>query len=440
MTFDRFFALAKEKGIAQSQIHVVRSNKLSIRLFHHEIDSYTIADSQTIIACGIYNGKFGSASTEKLGKDTFDYLVNQIILTATYSEKMDEVGIFEGSEKYKKANVYKKELKQIPVSTKLADLRKLEDAIYAASPLVSDANGISYGEIESSTELYNSHGLKLKQKTNYFIFSAGAVLRKEEEVKTYYDYFFGNDYGKFNPETMAKTIVEEGLKKFGGVSCPSGKYPTVLDRDVFASLIDAFLSSAIADEIQRHSSFLEGKLGQKIVSSKLTIEERPLTKGPSYTYFDDEGVAAYNKTIVKKGVLNSLFYNRETAKKDGVTSTGNGSWQGSKIGTSYASIYVKPGKASFADMISSIKDGVYITEVEGLGTGLNANSGDFSCQAEGFRIRDGKLAEPLNLITLSGNLLKMLNDLKALDNRINVEGHDLMIPDAFIKSMAIGGE
>ena len=65
MKFDKFFALAKEAGISESQIQISKSSSLTIKLFHHEIDNYQVNSSQSVVACGIYNGKFGSARTEK---------------------------------------------------------------------------------------------------------------------------------------------------------------------------------------------------------------------------------------------------------------------------------------------------------------------------------------------------------------------------------------
>ena len=147
-----------------------------------------------------------------------------------------------------------------------------------------------------------------------------------------------------------------------------------------------------------------------------------------------------NKTVIDKGVLKTYFHNRETAKKDGVESTGNASWGGGKFGIGFLNVFVKGGKKSFDEMIAPIKLGVYITDIAGLGTGMNPASGDFSCQAEGFMIRVGKFAEPLNLITLSGNLMKMFDSIKDLDNRVELQVSATSCPDLYIKSMNIGGK
>ena len=439
MNFQRFFQLAKEAGIRESQVQITGGETIAIQLFHHEIESYKVNSSQSLIACGIYNGKFGSARTEKIDNGTIDYLIQQIIISASKSEKEDAQPLFKGSPKYHKKKIYNEALDAISIEDKLNDLRALENAVYAQDSRVIEVEA-GYTERKSYSEFYNSHGLKLKQKANYFYFGTYAVANDGKEAKTGYEVFLGSEYEKFNPKELAEKVVKEAVAKFGGDSIKSKKYPTVLRYEVASAFVDAFLSSAIADEVQRHSSLLEGKLGQKVASSKLTIEERPLTKNVFFSYFDDEGVATYNKPVVKNGVLKTYFYNRETAAKDGVESTGNGAWEGAKIGTGYANIYVKPGKASFEELIAPIEDGVYITEIMGLGTGLNPRSGDFSCQAEGFHIVNGKIAEPLTLITLSGNLLKMFRDLKGFCNDAKLTLGGTTLADCYIKSMNIGGK
>ena len=439
MKFDKFFELAASKGITESQLAFSRSNSLSIELFRREIENFSVNDSQNIAAAGIVGGKFGSSRTEKLDKNTFDFLVNNILLGTKLNEKEEEADIFKGSEKYHKKNVYNPALAETPTEKKLALIKEIEDRLYKADSRVAEVE-VSYAERESEMQFYNSYGLKLKQKSNYFFIAASVVMRDGDVTKNNWEGVLDRDLSAVDIDKIVEKCVGGAAKKFGAESIATKKYPTVLDRDVVASLVDYFLASAVADEVQRHSSMLEGKLDQKVASSKLTIEEKPLEKNVFFSYFDGEGVATRNKVVVKNGVLKTYFYNRETAKKDGVESTGNGTWGGGKIGTSYANIFVKPGKVSFDELIAPIEDGVYITEVAGLGTGMNAVSGDFSCQAEGFHIVNGKIAEPLTLITLSGNLLKMFRDLKGFANDSKLTFSAISAPSAYIKSMNIGGK
>ncbi|MCH4277578.1 MAG: TldD/PmbA family protein [Bacilli bacterium] len=439
MNFQKFFDLAKAKGLSESQIQISKSNNLSIGLFHKDIDSYKVSSSQSVIACGIYNGKFGSCRSEKIGSDTFEYLIEGIISSASINEKSEKAELFAGSEKYHKKNVYSVALANTPVEKKIALLHEIEDGI-AAEPGINEVEGVHYSDSESVSEFHNSRGVNLKQKGNYFVVYASAMAEKGGEKKTGFDIASGDDISKLDVKAFVKRAATRATSKFGGVQCTSGSYPTVISNDVFSDLIEYYVSAASAEDVQKKSSFLGGKLHQKIASSKVSIAEKPLTKNIFFSYFDDEGVAAQNKDILKRGVLETYLYNREAAKKDGVESTGNGQWEGDKIGIGYSNIFVKKGKQSFDEMISPIKEGVYITEIAGLGTGMNANSGNFSCQAEGFMIRDGKIAEPLSLITLSGSLLKMMKDVKALDSNELTTVSSITCPDVYIKAMSIGGK
>lgn len=440
MKFDQFFALAKEKGIEASQLQLSKSKSVSMSLFHHEMDNYSVSDSQSIIACGVVNGKFGSCRSEKMDKDTFAYLIQGILDSASVNEKEEKAELFQGSEKYHKKNVYNKDLPLIPIEKKIALLHEVEDGLFAYDKRISEVEEVAYEEAEGVSEFYNSYGLKLSQKSNYFFLYGVAVAKVGEEVKNAFDVVIGNDFSTIDPKALVKSIAEKVLAKFGGSSCESGKYPTVLQNDVFASLMNFFVFSVSSDEVQRQSSFLIGKLGQQIASKKVTILEKPLQKNVFFSYFDDEGVATMDKEIVNHGVLKTYLYNRETAKKDGVNSTGNGQWRGDKIGIGYGNVVVKGSTKSFTEMIAPIKRGVYITEIDGLDTGMNPQSGNFSCQAQGFMIEDGKLGAPLNLITLSGNLLEMLQDVKMLDSNERLLMSSFTCPDVYIKEMSIGGK
>ena len=178
---------------------------------------------------------------------------------------------------------------------------------------------------------------------------------------------------------------------------------------------------------------------QKIASKKVTIEDRPLQKNAFARWFDDEGVATYNKPIIKNGILQTYLYNLTTAAKDGVQTTGNG-FGGNKKGVEPAFLYVKPGKKSLDELFAEVGNGVYITDVSGIHAGLNAQSGNFSLQSTGFMIENGKKGKPLDLITVSGNLLEIFQDVLEVGNDTYVSPSGVSAQSLLIKKIAVSGK
>lgn len=436
MNSKKFIKLASESGLEASEIVITKNTNFSFSLFHSEIDSYSVSTSSKILARGIFNGKIGSATTEKDDATTSSFLINTIKTAASLNEKEEKPIIFEGSKKYHKKNVYSKALEEWKAEDKIELLHKLEDKLKSLDSRVSEVQ-VEYIENSSEENFSNSYGLNLKNKGNYFYIYGSVVVKEGDEIKSGGDIFLDSDPSKFDLDKFATKIVNEAISLLHGTPIKNKKYKAVLSPDVVSSLLNALLSSCSAEAVQKHSSLLEGKLNTKVLSKKITIDEKPLTKNCFFTYFDDEGVACENKRVFDKGVLKTYFYNLETAAKDGVESTGNASRSGSKMGISFSNIVLKPGKLSQEELFAKIKNGVYITDINGLHAGLNPESGDFSLQSEGYHVVDGKKAGPLTLITIAGNLFKVFNDVIAVgnDHKLTLSSND--VPSLAVKNIAV---
>lgn len=441
MKYDRFFELAKAAGIEEAELSISTSYSLSFSLFHSEIDSYTSSNSSSFLARGIYKGKMASVSSDVYNKSVAEYFVKKIVENASVIENDDPVFIFKGSEKYRKINTFNKDLPEILIEKKIQIAKDIESQIKNGDPRIVEVETVAYDESSSSMTILNSHGLKLKQKNNYFLYYAGAVAKENGQTKTGGDICFGNDFSKFVPCDLAKSVVKETVSKLGGYPCDTATYKAVLSQDVVISLLRAYLSSAIAEEVQKNSSLFIGKLGQKVASKKVTIEDLPLAKTVFARFFDDEGVATYNKHIVKNGILQTYLYNLTTAAKDGVQSTGNGDvGGGSTVGTSCWYLKMKPGRKSLDELFEEVGDGVYITEVSGLHAGLNPRSGNFSLQSTGFLVKNGKKDHALDIITVSGNLVDLFNSVIEVgsDSKVFISGAEC--PSVVVKKIAVSGK
>ena len=440
MKYDKFFELAKEAGIEEAELYIGQSYELEFSLFHGEVDNYSNNNGYSIMARGLVNGKFGAASCDVFNNEKAAYLVKEIVANAGIIENEDPQIIFKGSEKYKKINTFNNQLAKVPVEDKMNVLKELEKAIRGYDKRIVEVQTVEYSETMHTTTLLNSHGLKLVAKTNYFVIAGLALASENGQMKSGWDLILDNDFSKVDAQKLGEKIAKETVEQLGGAPCETGKYKVVLAPNVVSSLMNALIDSASAEEVQKHSSFFEGKLHQKVASKRITIEDKPLARNVFAHWFDDEGVATYNKAIIKNGVLETFMHNLTTAAKDGVESTGNGQRQGSKIGVSSNFLVLKPGKKTQEQLFEEVGHGVYVTDISGLHAGLNSQSGNFSLQSTGFMIENGKKGKPLDLITVSGNLLEVFNDVLAVGSDVKVQPQGTSCPSLMIKKLSITGK
>ena len=438
--YDKFFALAKEAGLEEVELSITESHSLDISMFHGEVDEYKDNNGYSISARGILNGKCGSASADVWNAEKAKWLVKEIVANAKVIENDDPIFIFKGSEKYKKINTFNKNLENVTIDQKINALLDLEKELRATDSRIIEVAMVMYSQSSEKNTLINSNGLNLVQRNNYFYAGAQCVAKEGEQTKSGFDLFFGNDFNAFNPKDLAKKIAKVTLDQLGGEPCESKAYKAVLHQDVVTGLLRAFINHASAEEVQKQSSAFIGKVGQKVASKKVTIEDQPLQKNPFCRWFDDEGVATYNKAIISKGVLQTYLYNLTTAAKDGVQTTGNGYGGGSKKEVASTFLSLKPGKKSLDELFAMVGDGVYITDITGLHAGLNPRSGNFSLQSTGFMIENGKKGKPLDLITVSGNLFELFGDVLEVGNDVKISPSGVSAESVLIKKIVVSGK
>jgi TldD protein len=133
-----------------------------------------------------------------------------------------------------------------------------------------------------------------------------------------------------------------------------------------------------------------------------------------YYAYDAEGIATAKNVLVENGKLLSLLSSRETAAKFGISSSGNAR---SKVGDQpivrMSNTYLKPGNLAFEELIEDIKDGIYLKGSRG--GQVDTGKGIFQFNAaESFMVENGEIKAPLRDVSLSGNILEILNHVDAV--------------------------
>ena len=434
---------AADAGIRDYEIYYQSGSSLSADALKDEINSFTSSKEGGICFRCVVDGKQGYASSELLSKEALSELPQKALSNAKVSSSEDEVFLFAGSPAYAKL---------APVDTRFPEasalchsVLDLQKSLYAESPKVGDGtqSGIAYYEEE--IHLANSKGLNLSNRICGGLRYAEAVVREGEEAES--GYAFADEENEEDCKALAKKTVDAACARLGAVTVASGKYPIVIDGKVFRDFLSAFSPIFSAKNAQKGLSRLAGKEGETIASPLVTIVDDPMREGaPAKTNFDGEGVATARREVVKDGVLKTLLYDLTTAKKAGVESTGNGQKPSyaSPVSIAPYQFSIGAGKSSREDLFALAKDGIFVTGCKGFHAGANAVTGDFSMESYGFRIRDGKSAEPIKSFTISGNFFDLLKEIAGLGDTVSW-GMPLGLtafgsPDLFLPSVSVAGD
>ena len=206
------------------------------------------------------------------------------------------------------------------------------------------------------------------------------------------------------------------------------------------SLLQTFCGIFSAENAQQKLSLLSGREGETIASPLITIMDDPLLPGGLATSaFDGEGSASRTKAVVEQGVLKTLLHNRRTAAKQGVETTGNARRAG-RMDVAPTNFYIVPGSRSLDQLLQDMEDGLLITDVSGLHAGANPVSGDFSLLSNGFVIRGGKQAEPVERVTVAGNFYQLLKAVRAVGSDLEFPGSSVGSPSLDVGTLPVSGK
>lgn len=446
MDFNQFkeeiFALAKEKGFDDYEIFYQTNKSLSLNSYEGKIDEFKNTRSGGVSFRGILNGKSSMTFSEVIDENTAKYLVDNTFEAVQFIEDEDEVLLHDGSGEYKEdLNMYFSEIDEIKMQEKIDYVLNLEAKAKEKGD-IDKVLGAYYSDSNVYIKIANSKGLDLEEEQNYIYSYIG--LSKADEVDTQVEYEDCIAYNKdelYN-NTMIEDAKKELFKKLNSKSIKTGNYPCVFRRDAMSELLSAFCDAFNAKACQKGFSPYADKVGEMIASDIITIVDDPhIERGLSTSKFDGEGVATFKKTIVEKGVLKTHLHNLSTAKKAGVTNTANASRGGFKsdIGISPTNFFIENGTLSFEELVKEMGEGVIITDMAGLHSGLNVVSGNFSLSAKGFYYKNGEY-KPVHQIVITDNFYDMIKRIQNIANDLDLMKSSIASPSIRIDSISVAGK
>ena len=247
-----------------------------------------------------------------------------------------------------------------------------------------------------------------------------------------------------DPEAIGAEAAERALSMIGAGKPASRSCPVILDETVAASFAGLIGGGLGAKAVQRGRSPFAGRLEEALASEAFALHDDGRDpQGPASAPFDAEGVPRRRTALIEGGRLRSYLYDTYSANREGVSSTGSAARQGYRSLPSVApsNLVVAPGALSLEQLLAEAGDGILVTDVAGLHSGVNPVTGVFSVGASGREIRGGALAEPVREFTIAGELTAMLGAVSAAgaETRWVPFGGSVSTPPLLIAEMAISG-
>jgi PmbA protein len=321
---------------------------------------------------------------------------------------------------------------------KIALARQAEAAALATDRRIANSEGAEYWDRRARYAYATSHGFARGYGTSAFGLSVSPVAVDNGEMQRDYWYTAARHRAALEPpEAIGRIAAGRALRRLGARKVKTVEVPVIFDPDTAATLVRAVAGAVSGPSLYRRASFLLDRLGQRVATPRVTIvDDGLIPRALGSRPFDGEGLATRRTVVVGEGTLESYLLDSYSARKLGLRSTHHASRDGSGVGVSTTNLMLRPGPASPDDLIRSVKNGFYVTEL--IGFGVNGVTGDFSKGAAGLWIENGQLAYPVAEVTVAGNLLEMFGAIEGIGNDLVLRDRTVA-PTVLIGRMVVAG-
>lgn len=289
---------------------------------------------------------------------------------------------------------------------------------------------ISYRDVITRVLLHSSLGTLVEEVTPRTIISCRVIAKEGDLMQSGHE-VLGNVAGyelveEIRPEDFSVKAARRAVSLLKAKAPPRGRFSVVADPEVGGLFVhEAIGHNSEGDLVYSGQSIIADKIGQKIASELVTVIDDPTMRGYGSFTYDHEGVKARQHVIVRNGVLVRFLHSLESAAKLG------GSPEGSARAQSHnypplvrmSNIYLAPGDMTLEEILEEIDYGLYLSGSE-YGY-VETEKGQFTCKVEeAWLIERGELTEHLRDVAISGSILEILRNIKAVgrDLRLKMPG------------------
>jgi PmbA protein len=435
---DRIVGWAKEGE--QLEAVVVRSSDTEIRAYEGDVEQLSSAQTQGVGIRVISDQRVGFAYAGSLDEDVLSETLAEARDNAGFGTADEFVGLAEpDGVPVAELDLYREALADFPADRKVELAIALEKAARGADPRISVVESADYVDSTSERAVVTSTGIRTAGRETAAYVVASVLASDGDETQTGFGFSVGREPGDLDIGVAAADAARRATRMLGATKPPSQRVTVVLDPYVTAQLLGIIGSTLSGEAVLKGRSPFADRIGDSIGSGLLTLVDDPTNpEAFTATQTDGEGLATRRNTLIEGGVLKGFLHNVYTARRLGTRSTGS-AVRGFKSTPSAGAraVSLLPGTKSQSELIADVGDGVLVQSVQGLHSGVNPVSGDFSTGAEGLRIVGGEVGSPLREFTIASTLQRILHDVLAVGGDVewlpmSAAGVSLVISDVTV--------
>ena len=423
---------AREKGASACEVDASEGFGQSVGVRCDEVETIEFNRDKGV-GITVYAGqRKGYASTSDFSPQALRETVEAALNIARFTAEDDCAGLADAAlmaKDFPDLDLYHPW--DLSVEQAIETARRCEQAAFDANPLITNSEGASVSTQQAQFVSANSLGFMGGYPTARHYISC-SVIAGEQDAMQRDDWYTTSRNARLldDPALVGRIAAERAVARLGGRKVKTGEFPVLFEAPLAGGLLGSLVHAASGGALYRKSSFLLDHLGKRVMPEFVQISERPHIKGGlSSASFDSDGVATRDREIVTNGILQGYFLSTYTARKLGMQTTAN-------AGGSHNMI-IEPGQHDLAGLLAQMDRGLLVTEL--LGQGINYVTGDYSRGAAGYWVENGKIAYPVEEITIAGNLKTMFTGMVAVGNDVLVRGSK-QTGSILIDRMTIAGE
>jgi PmbA protein len=291
---------------------------------------------------------------------------------------------------------------------------RCEDAALKTSKRITNSEGAGVSAQQShffTAHLRGGHiGFRGGYASSRHSMSVAPIAGKGDGMQR--DYWYSSERNASdmaNPELIGRYAAERSLSRLAARKIATTECPVLFESPQAAGLLGGFVQAVSGGALYRKSTFLLDSLGKRVFPKHIQIAEDPhVMGGKASAPFDEEGVKTQARQVVKDGRVEGYFLSTYSARKLGMRTTGNA---GGSHNLTLTSKLTK-SQDDLDAMLQKLGTGLFVIEL--MGQGVNYVTGDYSRGATGFWVKKGRIAYPVQEITIAGNLKDMLQGIEAI--------------------------